>query len=259
MKNLAIIQARVSSTRLPNKVMLKLEDKTVLEHVIYRVKRSKLVTDVTVATSSNKKDSEIVSLCADIGIRVFCGSEDDVLDRYYRAAKQLSPDHITRITSDCPLIDPAVIDLVVGRHLKEDVDYTSNTIKPTFPDGVDVEIFTFKALEKAWENANLASEREHVTPYIRKHTEIFKTINVEYDRDLSDKRWTLDNKEDYEFIACLYKNLYEKDQSFGLSETLQLLSKHPEFEQINKHITRNEGYEKSLKEDRVLDIKHLKK
>lgn len=256
MKIIAIIQARLGSTRLPGKVLLDLEGRTVLEHVIRRVKSSKLVNDVIVATTINKDDLEIVKLCSNLGISVYCGSEDDVLDRYYQTARLFKADHIVRITSDCPLIDPMLIDEVITLHVGEKADYTSNTIKETYPDGEDIEVFTFAALKEAWKKANLSSEREHVTPFIRKNP-AFKQVNLESNRDLSHKRWTLDNPEDYEFITSIYKNIYTKNPDFGMMEILKFIDKHPEIEKINHHINRNEGYLKSLKEDKTLNFEYI--
>jgi spore coat polysaccharide biosynthesis protein SpsF (cytidylyltransferase family) len=256
MKIIAIIQARLGSTRLPGKVLLDLEGRTVLEHVVRRVKSSKHVDDVIVATTINMDDLEIVKLCTNLGIRVYCGSEDDVLDRYYQTARRFKADHIVRITSDCPLIDPVVIDEVIKLHFLDEADYSTNTIKETYPDGEDVEVFTFEALKQTWKNANLASEREHVTPYLRKNP-AFKIASLESKKDLSNKRWTLDNPEDYEFIKLIYKNLYNKNQLFGMEEILKFIDRNPEVEMINKSITRNEGYLKSLKEDKTLNIEYI--
>jgi len=252
MKILGIIQARTSSTRLPRKVLLDLEGRTVLEHVISRVKSANLISQVIIATTIKKEDLKIVKICADVGVEVYRGSDQDVLDRYYQAARLLNPEHVVRITADCPLIDPKVIDKVIKLHLKEKADYASNTIKETFPDGEDVEIFRFETLKKSWENAKLLSEREHVTAYIKKNPELFNMSNLEYCKDLSNKRWTLDNPEDYEFMKIIYKNLYCKNNLFGIVEIIRFINKNPDIEKINQHITRNEGYLKSIKNDRVL-------
>lgn len=249
---ICIIQARTNSTRLPGKVLLKIEGKTVLEHVVERVKRSRLINEVIVATTLLPEDLRIVKLCALKGIKVYCGSEKDVLDRYYQASRLLGVNHIVRITADCPMIDPRVIDRVVRLHLKEKSDYTSNTIKEVFPDGEDVEIFTFKALKTAWQEARLPSQREHVTPYIQDNPDMFKLSNLECKQNLSKKRWTLDEPEDYQFIKRIFKALYKKNKIFGMEEVLQLLNKHPEYEKINQNIIRNEGYLKSLREDEAL-------
>ena len=247
---IAIIQARVGSTRLPNKVLLDLEGKTVLEHVINRVSKGKLVGETVVATTVLEEDLKIVKLCSGKGVRAYCGSENDVLDRFYQAARLFGAGHVVRVTADCPLIDHEIIDDVLSLHLKKKSDYTSNIIKETFPDGEDVEVFTFEALKEAWESAELSSQREHVTPYIRNNPGIFKLANFSSPKDLSDKRWTLDEEEDYEFIRKIYGALYKKSKFFGMKEILGFLRSHPEYEKINSRMTRNEGYSKSLKNDK---------
>lgn len=251
---IAIIQARTNATRLPGKVLLNLNGKTVLEQVIERVKKSKLVDEIIVATTISKEDLKIVRLCSAMGIRIYCGSEDDVLDRYYQVARLFKAEHIVRITADNPLLDAGIIDQAIRLHLKEKSDYTSNTLRVTFPDGEDVEIFTLRSLRLAWVNARLSSEREHVTAYIKKHPEIFKLKNFTYLKDLSQKRWTLDQREDYKFMNIIYKKLGKKNTYFSMHEILEFLDKHPKFELINSRILRNEGYLKSLKEDKVLKL-----
>ncbi|MDD5491130.1 MAG: glycosyltransferase family protein [bacterium] len=253
MKIVAIIQARVGSTRLPGKVMMKLSGKTVLEQVIDRVKASRRVDEIVVATTVAKKDLCIVELCAKKGVSVFCGSENDVLDRYYQVARLFQSDHIVRITADCPLIDPHIIDQVTNLHLRGKYDYTSNTLQLTYPDGQDVAVMTFPVLAQAWKKARLVSEREHVCPYIYKHPAKFKLKNLAYHTDLSAKRWTLDNPEDYRFIKVLFKNLYPRNHTFGMEEVLHFLDGHPALENINRHLVRNEGYLKSLREDRIVN------
>ena len=203
MNIIAIIQARISSTRLPGKVLKKIEGKTVLEHVINRVRAAKNLDDVIIATTVKKKDLKIVQLCAKLGVSVFCGSENDVLDRYYQTARLFKADHIVRITSDCPLIDPMVINEVIKLYFREKADYASNTMPETFPDGLDAEVFSFKTLKIAWGNAELPSEREHVTPYIRKNSNIFKIVNLKCDINLKNKRWTIDEPEDFSFIKII--------------------------------------------------------
>ena len=246
----------MGSSRLPGKVLMDLEGKTVLERVIERVKISNFVDNVVVATTVSEQDDKIEILCKKIGVKIFRGSQDDVLDRYYQTAKFFGADdadNIVRITSDCPLMDYRIIDLVIKVHLENKVQYTSNTFDETYPDGEDVEIFTFSALEKAWKEANLTSEREHVTPYIRKHPELFKLFNVKNDENLRDYRWTLDTKRDYEFIKAVYSDLYKIDPFFGMKQILNLLKNKPEIMDINKDILRNEGYLKSLREDKEIN------
>jgi spore coat polysaccharide biosynthesis protein SpsF (cytidylyltransferase family) len=250
-KVLAIIQARTGSTRLPGKVLNEIEGKTVLEHVVQRVRAARLVNEVIVATTINKDDLAIVKLCAELGVRIFCGSENDVLDRFYQAARLYEAEHIVRITSDCPLMDPAIIDQVIALHLQDKADYTSNVLKETFPDGEDIEVMTFTALKKAWLNARLTSEREHVTPFIINNPKLFKYAVLEYKENLSAKRWTLDNQEDLLFIKEVYRRLYRSDKLFGMEEVMKVLKAEPELEKLNHHIARNEGLAKSLREDRM--------
>jgi len=250
MKASAIIQARFNATRLPSKVMMKIMGKTILEYVIERVGSAKNIDRIVVATTTEKGDLPIVKLAEDLGIAVFRGSEDDVLDRYYKAARSYRLKHIVRVTADCPLIDPEIIGTVVERYFESGADYCSNILVETFPDGQDLEVFKSSALAEAWKNAKLSSEREHVTPYIKKNPSRFKLVSVENRTDLSDKRWTLDRKEDFEFIKAVLESLYPIDPAFHMSDVLELLRKDPSLEGINKNIVRNEGYLKSLKEDK---------
>jgi len=255
-KVLAVVQARTGSSRLPGKVLLPIFDnKCALELMLERVCRAKTVDKIAVATTPSTIDDRICELCEQLGYECFRGSEDDVLDRYYKAVLALGPaEVIVRLTGDCPLHDPAIIDKVVMYFLDSNVDYVNNANPPTYPDGLDVEVFSFATLKRAWQEARLKSEREHVTSYIYKHPDVFKIADVKCERDLSDKRWTLDEQQDYEFIKLMYKNLYKKSPGFGMEEILGFLAKHPEFEQINKHLSRNEGYQKSLEEDNALDL-----
>lgn len=253
-KVIAIIQARVGSTRLPGKVLLPLGDKSVLEHVIARVKKARNVLETLVATSINKEDEKIAELCRNLGVRVFRGSEKDVLDRFYHASLPLRPGHIVRITADCPVIDPKVIDETIEAYLSRRIDYIGNRPeKMGFPDGQDVEVFKFSVLEKSWKEARLYSEREHVTAYIKNHPELFKLGVHNCFADLFNKRWTLDREDDYTFVNLLYENLYKKNKFFGVKEILILLKQHPEYEKVNAWIPSNEGYLKSLREDKILN------
>jgi spore coat polysaccharide biosynthesis protein SpsF (cytidylyltransferase family) len=250
MNTVVFIQARVGSTRLPGKVLLPLMDKSVLEHTIERAQQTEDVDEVIVLTTFTETDLPIVELCGRKKVRVFCGSEEDVLDRFYRAAVLLDIHHIVRITADCPVIDPAVIRKVIREHLSAGADYTTNTLTETYPDGQDVEVMTRESLIEAWEHANLASEREHVTPYIRNHPQRFVLHSVENKRDLSAKRWTLDTQEDYRFLQSVFQGLYPDNPFFGMSEIVDFLEKNEELEKINSAFERNEGYMKSLREDK---------
>jgi len=219
--------------------------------VVERVGRCRLIDDVLVATTVDKEDLKIVSLCANKGIRVFCGSLEDVLDRYYQAARCFKPDNVIRITSDCPLHDWKVIDMVIQQHMEMGNDYTSNTLEDTFPDGLDCEVMTFEALKQAWYNAKLASEREHVTPFIKKG-EQFKKFSVTDSENHADYRWTIDTEKDYQFIKRVYDELYDKNPMFESKDVYQLLRKFPDIVDLNKGIIRNEGYMKSIINDKII-------
>ena len=252
----AIIQARMGSTRLPGKVLMNLSGKPVLEHVIDRLNQSNYINQIIVATSYGDGNEGIVDLCDLKKVFCFKGSEDDVLDRFYQACKNFNvglDDIVIRITADCPLIDYEIVDKTIKLHLDENNDYTSNTMPCTYPDGLDCEVFNFEVLDNAWKNANLSSEREHVTLYIRNHPEMFKLGGLTNDIDYSDLRWTLDEKEDYILINEIYENLYSSNEFFKMDEILQLLEDKPELNDINSFIMRNEGLEKSLKNDQVLE------
>lgn len=243
-----IIQARVSSTRLPKKVLLPLGGKTVLENVVERVRKAKYIGEVIVATSNGKDDDKIVQLCEKKGIKYFRGSLDDVLDRYYQTAKRFQAENICRITADCPLIDPEVVDRVAKEYLEGEYDFISNTHPvATFPDGFDVEIFSFKTLEKAWREAVLLSEREHVTSYIWNNPDKFKICNIKNNIDLSDYRLTIDEDEDYKLLKKIFKEV----SNLTILNIIKFLDERQDIKKINADITRDEGYYKSLEKDRT--------
>ncbi|MFA4941300.1 MAG: GNAT family N-acetyltransferase [Patescibacteria group bacterium] len=249
----AIIQARMSATRLPGKVLMKLGNKTILEHVVSRTKKSKFVKKVVVATSDNKSDDEIAKLCQEKNINYFRGSLGDVLDRYYQASKKYKAEHICRITADCPFIDPEIIDQVAEIYLNNKYDYVSTgRIKITFPDGVDTEIFSFNALERAWRESVMPSEREHVTPYIWKNTNKFKVYTINCKKNLSFMRWTVDEQRDLEFVREVYKRMGKIKGIFRTRDVLEVLEKNPELMKINGDIGNDEGYSKSINEDKFL-------
>jgi glutamate-1-semialdehyde 2,1-aminomutase/spore coat polysaccharide biosynthesis protein SpsF len=244
----AIIQARMGSSRLRGKSMADIEGHPMLWHVIQRVKRSRLVDHVVVATSTRADDDAIEAMCKEDGIPCYRGSENDVLDRYYGAARREKAAQVVRITADCPLIDPEVIDRVVNRFQRGDLDYASNAMVRSYPDGLDTEVFSFASLERAWHEATKPSEREHVTPYLR--SDKFRTANVEIDSTSLYRhyRWTVDEKEDLEFIRAVYRGMNGKE-SFGMQDVVNLLEHHPEIEKMNAEIVSNRGYYKSLFED----------
>lgn len=251
MKPAIIIQARMGSIRLPGKMLLVIMGKTVLEHLVERVKKAKEIGDIIIATTTRKEDREIAELAKRLGIKSYCGDETDVLNRFYEAAKKFNLEHIVRITGDCPLMDPRVVDKAVVHYFKSGADYCSNVLERTFPDGEDVEVFSFSALKHAWEDAVLPSEREHVTPYIIKHPELFKLADFKNKVNISEKRWTLDKEEDFRFIKTVFESLYPSKADFGINDILEFLNKNPRLEEINKNIIPNEGYLKSLEEDKI--------
>ena len=238
MKVVAIIQARMGSTRLPGKVMKDILGKPVILWDLDRVSLSKLIDEMVVAIPYGKENDVIVDTIKKHNDKIVTtrGSEDDVLDRYYQAAVQTNADVVVRITSDCPLIDPVVIDNVIEQFLDNDCDYCSNSLTRTYPRGLDTEVFSFKALETAWNEAKKDYEREHVTPYIIENPDKFKLLNVANDIDLSHLRWTLDTKDDFEFIDAIYERIHSKKQLFLMDDVLELLDREPELIDINSHI-----------------------
>lgn len=253
MKYLALIQARCGSSRLPNKVLADLAGKTDIQWVIERVKRSKLVDEVMIVTSIEKNNLPLIKLCAELGTRVFVGSENDVLDRYYQAAKLIKPEYVIRITADCPVFDWRYLDMAIDM-MDEETDYLGE-LTESFPDGLDIEIIKYSVLVESWKNANLMSEREHVTQYVKKRPDIYKLKNLECPIEgLGNKRWTLDEDRDYEMISHIYNYFISQGkEDFITEDILEYLSKNPEVEKINMDIMRNEGLQKSLKNDYIVN------
>ena len=237
----------MGSSRLPGKVLLKSGNgMPILYHVINQLRHCSKVKNLVIATTTNQEDDEIEKFADNNSVNVFRGSEKDVLDRYFQCAKKYSFSTIVRITSDCPLIDPQIVDKVIERFFSGNYDYATNTLIRTFPIGTDAEVFSFSALETAWKNAQLPSEREHVTPHLRNKGN-FKTINVENDTNISNLRLTVDRIEDFELINEILNNL--SINPIHLENILELFSRKPELIEINKHINNNEGLDRSLKED----------
>lgn len=231
----AIIQARMSSTRLPGKVLLDLGGQPMLARVVERTRAARSIDRVVVATTVEPEDEPIVALCNSRGWSVSRGSRDDVLDRYYQAAIADGADLIVRITSDCPVIDPEIIDRVVKR-LEGAADYASN-INPrrTFPRGLDVEAFTFAALSTAWREDREATGREHVTPFLYRHPERFRIALVESDKpEAATHRWSVDTPEDYELLRRIYEHF--RDNDFTWLDVLRLFAQHSDWVDLNRHI-----------------------
>lgn len=241
MRTVAIIQGRMGSTRLPGKVMKKLCGKSVLEHVIHRVQACHLLDDIVVATTNSPTDDVIVAEAERCAAKWFRGSEEDVLNRYYLAAKQFHAEVVVRVTSDCPLFDPELLAKMVlffrsKNSPDNQLDYLSNTLKRTFPLGLDAEVFKFSALEYAHFHSNNQYEREHVTPYIYEHSDIFSLHSYEGNEDLTSHRWTLDTEDDFKLINEIYSELYRENELFLTKRIIALLGAKPELKKINAHI-----------------------
>ena len=232
----AIIQARMGSSRLPNKVLMDIDGITSLEYMVNRVNKSNLINRVVIATTEKHEDDIIYNLCLEKNIDCFRGSENDVLDRYYKAALKFNSTLVVRLTSDCPLIDPKVIDLTIDLYNKNEVDYASNAVPPDikrFPDGSDVEVFSFDLLKKAWLESTDTKEREHVTFFFWKNNNNFKTILLDNEEDWGKYRITVDYEEDLKLVREIIKKLKQKNLFGYTSEVVQILKEYPEIFEIN--------------------------
>ena len=251
-KNVILVtQARTGSTRLPRKVLKEIGGKSLLQIHLNRIKKCLNISEIIVATTTKKEDVEIYDKARDWGFTAFKGSEYDVLDRFYQSVKDKNADYIVRLTSDCPLIDSDLIDEVVKYAIQNDVDYCSNTLIQNYPDGQDVAVIKFSALKYAWENANMQSEREHVTPYIRKNSDyfggkLFKSINYPCQHDFSRIRMTVDEIDDFVLISKLIEDLGDNGSWMEYTEYMIMNGLN------NISIIRNEGYLKSLKNDKTI-------
>lgn len=245
----ALIQARLGSIRLPGKTLMLIEGKSLLGHLVNRIKASRYVNDIVIATTTNERDNAIVEFAKAENLKIYRGSEDDVLDRFYQASVLYRLETIVRVTPDCPMLDPDVMDIVISKFSEGNYDYVSNVITPTFPDGLDTEVFSFRTLEKTWHEARLPSEREHVTAYILKHPELFRQFNVKREgEDISWMRWTVDTQKDLEFVKEIFIRLKGRG-IFHMDDVIEVLRENPDLLKINSGIIRNEGYFKSLKKD----------
>jgi len=245
----AFVQARFSASRLPGKVLKTIMGKPMLELQLERIRASRMIDRVVVVTSISPEDRRIVELCERIGLDVFCGSLENVLDRFYQAADKIKPDHIVRLTGDCPLIDIGIVDTMIRLYLDQGGDYGTNCTPPTFPDGLDAEIFTFQALKEAHQEAVLPSHLEHVTQFIESQPARFKIVNLSHSEDLSRLRWTVDEPEDFEFVKSVFESLYSSNPHFTMQDILALLKAKPELGLLNQRFMRNEGLLKSQEED----------
>jgi spore coat polysaccharide biosynthesis protein SpsF len=265
----AIVQARTSSTRLPDKVLKALpygSQTTVLQQVIRRLKRSKKTAEIIVATTTDSDDKAIVKVAQSENVKWFRGSKDDVLSRYYLAAKRNKLDVIVRITSDCPCIDAEIIDSIIGRHLRTKSDYTTNTLTRTFPHGLDTEVINYHTLVQANNKAEQYFEREHVTPYIYKtRPDLFKITFVEASKRLNfpDIRVTLDTEEDYALLCAVFDYLYPQNKFFAAKDIIDLFKSKSWLKLINKNVTQKKAFmtaDEEIKEAiRILELQGLRK
>ncbi len=239
MKTVAIVQARMGSTRFPDKVMRPIGGTPMIGLLLERLAKSRRIYQIVLATSKNPRNEPLGRYARELGFAVSQGSEDDVLDRYCQAAKREGADTVVRVTGDCPLIDPLLVDAVIGKFFDSGVDYASNTSPPTYPDGLDTEVFSYRALETAGRQAKAPGEREHVTPYIRESKQ-FTHLNYANDTDQSGERWTVDEPEDFEVIQRVFEHFHPR-RDFGWLEVLALRNERPELFMANRHLMRNEG------------------
>jgi glutamate-1-semialdehyde 2,1-aminomutase len=239
MKTVAIVQARMDSIRLPNKVMIKINLTPLIELLLLRLSESKTIDQIVLATYDSPVNKPLIDHVEKLGYQVYLGSKNDVLDRYYQASKEFNATEIIRISGDCPLIDPKVVDDVVNLFHSSKADFATNAAPPSFPDGLDVSIFTLKVLEFAWKEAKELFDREHVTPFIKK-CNLFTIKNLLSPEDLSSERWTVDEKEDLVFVRKVFQNFYPR-LDFNYKEIIELRKTQPDIFMINKHLKRNEG------------------
>jgi spore coat polysaccharide biosynthesis protein SpsF len=251
---LGIIQVRIDSTRLPGKVLKEIDNKPLLWYLYERVSFSKELEKVVIATVNNESNLPIIKFAQENKIEYYAGSEYDIIDRLYQTARKFGGKIIVRITGDCPLIDPIVIDKVTKFYLdnKYKYDYVSNTVKPTYPDGLDVEVIPFTTIKKAWNNVKNPFCREWICSYIVEHPESYRIGNVKNEKDLSYLRWTVDYEEDFVFITHIFKRLYPIKKKFYMDDILKLLEKEPWLKEINNKYKRNVSYYEARKNQKEI-------
>ncbi|AQQ00541.1 hypothetical protein B0W48_12455 [Pseudoalteromonas aliena] len=246
----AFMQTRVSSSRLPSKVLKNLHGLPMFVQQAKRIQQCKKIDKLIVITSTEKSDDILEVICKENNLLCFRGDLNNVLSRYYYAQLAYPCEHVVRVTADCPVIDSALIDHVINAHLINSNDYTSNCLKSTFPDGLDTEVISKNALLDAYKYAKKPSELEHVTPYIRNNPQKYQLQNIQSETDLSNHRWTVDEPEDFALISAIYDHLYAQNHYFNYQDILHLLSMKPKLSSINAQFSRNEGMLKSLKQDK---------
>jgi len=248
---IAIIQARMGSTRLPGKVMLTVNGRPIIDYMIERLRMVSSIDKIIIATTNNPADERIVKWCNESNVLCFRGDENDVLSRYYECANKFNATTIVRMTSDCPLIDPLIVDEVVKCfNMRTDIDFVSNTVPLPclYPDGMDVEVFSMKLLKESHHEAKLPSEREHVTFYMWK-TGKYRTYRLDPAEDISQYRFTVDYIQDFEIIKAVLGGLYIKNKTFSLGDLIEFMHANPHLGDLQKNIVRNEGWQNSFKKD----------
>jgi len=246
-----ILQARMSSTRFPGKIMMTVKNRPIIDYVITQLQYSKNIEQIVIATTNNQIDDILIEYAKKKLIPIFRGSEEDVLDRYYNCAKKFNFSSIVRITSDNPLVDPEIIDNAIEKFKSGDFDFISTEHPPTLPQGYAVEVFSFEALKNSWKNAKKKSEREHVSPYMYNNPQLFKLHNIEFKNDLNHIRCTLDRKNDFVFLEKII--LEQKEQPILLKDVLDFVKKNPKLIEINNSYPKNEGYLNSVQNDGKID------
>lgn len=238
MRVVAIIQARMGSTRLPGKILKEVNGKPLLSYQLERLQSARLIDEIVIATTIEKQDDLIEAFCERKEVSFYRGSEFDVLARYYETAVKFKADVIVRITSDCPIIDPLVVDKTIKYFLdhQSSYDYISNTIERTYPRGLDTEVFSFEALKRAYLEASLERDREHVTAYFYTNPDRFRIGSIKNGVDHSKYRWTVDTEQDFKLIKLLINHLYNKNPKFTMEDALNLMEQNPTWYDINKHI-----------------------
>lgn len=246
---LAILQARMSSTRLPGKVLADLAGAPMIVRQLERIRLSRLIDSLVVATSVDPSDDILAKVVEESRTRVMRGSLDDVLDRYAVVAREVMPGHVVRLTGDCPLVDPDLVDAIVAHHIVSRADVTSNAYEPTFPDGLDVEVIRTEVLLSASELAKSMFDREHVTPYIYDPKHGYRVVHYRAPVDLSGLRWTVDEQEDLTFVREVFAALLPTNPHFRMHHILRLLKERPELSALNTRFTRNAGLARSIAEE----------
>jgi len=238
MNVIVIVQARMGSTRLPGKIMKQVLGKTLLEYLLERLQRVKRCDAICVATTMKLQEQPILDTCYKMSVKTFRGSEEDVLERYFLAARELKADAVVRVTSDCPLIDPAEVDKLIGYYLanKDNYDFVADVPGRSYPWGMSAEIFSFETLEVAHKNALSHSQREHVTPFIRMNPQMFRSGHVAYEEDQRDHRWTVDTLEDFQLVSKIIERLYPGKPDFTIKDILRLLEENSQWKNINNHV-----------------------